>query len=126
MNIGDIPKSALSEANRFLYNRVKLISNKLTLNLCSENLEVGKEVFIVPSPIEVNSKIIPVICKGYEITSCFHNYDDCSGIVDTECNPIFIDAKGNEYKCTTSDIAFIQSTMEEAEEQLNEMQSDLY
>lgn len=123
---GDIPMSALSEGSRFLYNRVKLISNKLPLKLDCENMEIGKELFIVPSPIDMDSKVIPVICKGYEITSCFHNYNDENGIVDTECNPIFLDANGNEYRCGYSDVAFVQLTMKDADEQLLEMKSDLF
>jgi hypothetical protein len=126
VNAGDIPKSALSEANRFLYNRVKLISSKLQLKLDSDGIEVGKELFIVSSPIDANSKVIPVICKGYEITSCFHHYDNENGIVDTECNPIFLDADGNEYQYAHSDIAFVELTREDAEERLEEMKSDLY
>jgi hypothetical protein len=126
INVGDIPKSALSEANKFLYNRVKLISRKLSLRLDGDNLEVGKELFIVPSPINVDSKVVPVICKGYEMTSCFHHYDVKNGIVDAECNPIFLDANGNEYRYAHSDIAFVQLTIEEAEEHLNEMKSDLF
>lgn len=126
VKVGDIPQSALSEGNKFLYNRVKLISHKLPLKLNSESLEVGKEFFIAPSPIEADSKVIPVICKGYEITACFHSYNDESGVVDAECNPIFLDAEGNEYRWGHSDIIFIQSTMENAEIQLAEMKSDLY
>lgn len=71
-------------------------------------------------------RLIPVICKGYEITSCFHNYNDENGIVDTECNPIFLDANGNEYRCGYSDVAFVQLTMKDADEQLLEMKSDLF
>lgn len=123
---GDLPISAMSEANRFLYNRVKLVSSKLLLKLDYERLEVGKEYFIVPSPVESDSTVIPAICKGYEITSDFHKYDSKTGIVDTNCNPIFLDLEGNEYRCSHSDIAIIQSSMEDAEEQLGEMKSDLY
>lgn len=125
IGVGDIPKSALSEANKFLYNRVKLISRKLPLRLDSGDMEIGKEFFIASAPIDVNSKVIPVICKGYEITSCFHSYDDINGIVDTECNPIFLDADGNEYRWGHSDVAFVLLSEVDAEEHLKELKSDL-
>lgn len=125
ISVGDIPKSALSEANKFLYNRIKLISRKLPLKLDSGDMGIGQEFFIASTPIDVNSKVIPVICKGYEITSCFHSYDDKNGNVDTECNPIFLDADSNEYRWGHSDVAFVLLTEVDAEEQLKELKSDL-
>ena len=116
------PKRVLEsgEANKFLYKRVRYIASKTPLRLDGDDLEIGKEVYMVPNGCK---EVVPVIVVGYELCADLITYDDDKGVATTEYKIILMDEKGERY--IDGDYINFYDTMEEAEEVRQEMKEEL-
>lgn len=120
---GSIPKSIMletKEVHKFLYGRVKELSNRHNLHIGGDNLLVGKEYFIVSNGCKT---VIPVLVIGYELVADLITYDNAEGIVGCEERIILMDEEGNRYK--EGDYCTINKSREEAEEIRLEMLEDI-
>ena len=113
-----LPKKVLEsgEANKCLYNRIKLIASKTPLRLDGNDLEIGKEFYMVPNGCK---EVVPVIIIGYNLCADLLTYEPDSGIATTDYEVILMNEKGERF--VDGDYINFYDTKEEAEEVRQEM-----
>ena len=109
---------------RFLYERIKSVAEKQALTLDCKDLPVGHEVFFGARDKSGKPCVVSALCKGYRIDSDFCRYEVANGEVNCSCNPIYVDADGNEYAWPDDVIGGVYGNRKDAEDDLEEIKNE--